>query len=69
MTEFDEEFEQVSSGASDTYPLSAGSVKMNGHMVFNGRPCKVYNPLIIGCLLLNFKDRKAWSCQSQHYRH
>ena len=41
MTEFDEEFEQVDAGASDTYPLSAGSIKKNGYMVFNGRPCKV----------------------------
>jgi translation initiation factor 5A len=41
MTEFDEDFEQVSSGASLTYPTSAGNVKKNGHMVINGRPCKV----------------------------
>jgi translation initiation factor 5A len=41
MTEYDEEFDQVDAGASDTYPLSAGSVKKNGYMVFNGRPCKV----------------------------
>lgn len=41
MTEFDEEFDQVDAGASDTYPLSAGSIKKNGYMVFNGRPAKV----------------------------
>jgi translation initiation factor 5A len=41
MTEFDEDFEQVSSGASLTYPTSAGNIKKNGHMVINGRPCKI----------------------------
>jgi translation initiation factor 5A len=41
MTEYDEEFEQVDAGASDTYPLSAGNIKKNGYMVFNGRPAKV----------------------------
>jgi translation initiation factor 5A len=41
MTEYDEEFENAESGASDTYPLSCGSIKKNGHMVINGRPCKV----------------------------
>jgi translation initiation factor 5A len=41
MTEYDEEFEQVDAGASDTYPLSAGSVKKNGYMVFNGRPGRI----------------------------
>jgi translation initiation factor 5A len=41
MTEFDEDFEQVSSGASLTYPTAAGNIKKNGHMVINGRPCKI----------------------------
>jgi translation initiation factor 5A len=41
MAEYDEEFEAVDAGASDTYPLEAGSVKINGYMVINGRPCKV----------------------------
>jgi translation initiation factor 5A len=41
MAEFDEEFEAVDAGASDTYPLEAGSVKINGYMVINNRPCKV----------------------------
>jgi translation initiation factor 5A len=41
MTEFDEEFDQVDAGASDTYPMSAGCIKKNGYMVFNGRPARV----------------------------
>lgn len=41
MTEYDENFENVEAGASETYPMSAGSIKKNGHMVINGRPCKV----------------------------
>ncbi len=41
MTEFDEEFEKVDSGASSTYPAAAGDVKINGYMVFNGRPARV----------------------------
>jgi translation initiation factor 5A len=41
MSQYDEEFEQVDAGASDTYPLSAGNIKKNGYMVFNGRPGKV----------------------------
>jgi translation initiation factor 5A len=41
MSEFDEDFEQVNSGASLTYPTSAGNIKKNGHIVINGRPCKV----------------------------
>ena len=41
MTEYDEEFENVDAGASLTVPISAGSIKKGGHMVINGRPCKV----------------------------
>ena len=37
----DVHFESADAGASDTYPMSAGSVKKNGYMVFQGRPCKV----------------------------
>jgi translation initiation factor 5A len=40
-TEYDEEFEQVDAGASETYPVSAGDIKQGGFMVFNGRPGKV----------------------------
>lgn len=39
--QYDEEFETADSGASDTYPMSCGDIKKNGHMVINGRPCKV----------------------------
>ena len=41
MTEYDEEFENVDSGASLTYPVSAGDLKQGGMMTINGRPCKV----------------------------
>lgn len=41
MAEYDEEFDQVDAGSSSTYPTSAGSIKKNGFMVINGRPCKV----------------------------
>jgi len=41
MAEYDENFEQAESGASMTYPTSAGSIKKGGFMVISGRPCKV----------------------------
>ncbi len=37
----DENFETTDAGASLTYPTSAGSIKKGGHLVINGRPCKV----------------------------
>ena len=40
-TEPDCNFENVDAGASETYPATAGDIKKNGYMVFNGRPCKV----------------------------
>ena len=39
--EIDEQFEQVSSGASETVPCTAGDIKIGGYMLINGRPCKV----------------------------
>ncbi len=41
MADYDEEFEQVDAGGSDTVPSTAGSIKKNSFMVINGRPCKV----------------------------
>ncbi len=41
MTEYDEEFDVVDAGASETIPISAGDIKKGNHMVMNGRPCKV----------------------------
>lgn len=41
MADYDEEFEGVDAGSSDTIPTQAGSIKKNGFMVINGRPCKV----------------------------
>ena len=40
-SDHDAHFEGTDSGASDVYPLAAGSVKKNSFMVFQGRPCKV----------------------------
>jgi hypothetical protein len=36
-----EEFENVDSGASTTYPAQCSSIKKNGFVVIKGRPCKV----------------------------
>ena len=36
-----EQFEVTDSGASGTYPMQAGLVRKNGHMVIKDRPCKV----------------------------
>ena len=41
MSENDEKFEQVDSGASDFYPLAVGSVKNGSYVVIQNRPCKV----------------------------
>ena len=37
----DETFEQTDSGASDTYPMQAGSIRKGGHIMVKDRPCKV----------------------------
>ena len=37
----EEKFERTDAGASDTYPMSCGSIKKGGYMVFKGRPCRV----------------------------
>ena len=41
MSEGEEKFEKTDAGASDSYPLAAGSIKKGSFMVFKGRPCKV----------------------------
>ena len=41
MSETEEKFEQGDSGASDSYPLSVGSVKNGSYVVMQNRPCKV----------------------------
>ena len=41
MSENDEKFEQGDSGASDSYPISVGSVKKGEYVVIQKRPCKV----------------------------
>jgi translation initiation factor 5A len=41
MSTYDEEFENVNSGASLTTPISAGSIKKGGHILIDGHPCKV----------------------------
>lgn len=36
-----ETFESAESGASLTYPQQAGTIRKNGYLVINNRPCKV----------------------------
>ena len=40
-SEREEKFEKTDEGASDSYPLAAGSIKKGSFMFFKGRPCKV----------------------------
>ena len=37
----DETFEETDSGASDTYPMQAGSIRKGGYIMVKDRPCKV----------------------------
>ena len=37
----DETFENADSGASMTYPMSAGNLKKGGHVCIKGFPCKI----------------------------
>ncbi|KAG7667791.1 hypothetical protein KSW81_005711 [Nannochloris sp. 'desiccata'] len=37
----DVHFESADAGASKTYPMQAGSIRKNGHIVIKNRPCKV----------------------------
>ena len=37
----DVHFESADAGASKTFPMQAGSIRKNGHIVIKGRPCKV----------------------------
>ena len=37
----DETFEETDSGASDTYPMQAGSIRKGGHIMVKDRLCKV----------------------------
>ena len=41
MTQIDEEFDTIESGASETIPIQAGSVKHGSYLVLGGRPCKI----------------------------
>lgn len=37
----DVHFESADAGASKTFPMQAGSIRKNGHIVIKNRPCKV----------------------------
>ncbi|KAJ1962789.1 translation initiation factor eIF5A, partial [Dimargaris xerosporica] len=41
IMEADHEFEGVSSGASQTYPMQCSALRKNGHVVIKNRPCKI----------------------------
>ena len=41
MIDFEDTFETTDSGATSTYPMSAGDVKKGGLMCIESRPCKV----------------------------
>ena len=41
MSDVEEEFEACGSGASDTIPIQAGSIKKGSYICINGRPSKV----------------------------
>lgn len=35
---------KADAGASKTYPMQAGAIRKNGHIVIKNRPCKVFLP-------------------------
>lgn len=41
MSDDEQHFDVGTSGASHTYPMQAGAVKKNGHVMLKGKPCKV----------------------------
>ena len=42
--EEDPQFHSADAGASLTYPQQAGTIRKNGYICINNRPCKVHPP-------------------------
>lgn len=41
MDGYEENFERVESGASETYPVQCSSLRKNGHVLLKGHACRI----------------------------